>query len=116
MLALKESMLSNENRIVSELALTATAFTTRCPSDDCTGGGHIGASRVGATVAVDTMGTMVGTTAIVAAVVAQVEEMEATMLTPTPLAILLRMDPGSASTLTPRGLPSGADHPEALVC
>jgi hypothetical protein len=47
MLALKESMLSNENRIVSELALTATAFTTRCPSDDCTGGGHIGASRGG---------------------------------------------------------------------
>jgi mannose/fructose/N-acetylgalactosamine-specific phosphotransferase system component IIC len=67
---------------------------------------------VGAAVAVDTMGTVVGTTAVVA----QVEEMEATMLTPTPLAILLCMDPRFASTLTPRALPSGADHPEALVC
>jgi hypothetical protein len=62
-------------------------------------------------VAVDTVGTVVGTTVVVAAVTAQAEETEATMLTPPPLAILLRMDPGSASTLTPRGLPCGAELP-----
>jgi hypothetical protein len=47
MLALKGSMLGNENKIVTETALTATASATHCPFDDCTGGDHTGASGGG---------------------------------------------------------------------
>jgi hypothetical protein len=47
MLALKESMIANETKVVSETALTATASTSPCPPGGCAGTGNTGANQGG---------------------------------------------------------------------
>jgi hypothetical protein len=47
MLALKESMIANETKVVSEMALAATASTSPCPPGGCAGTGNTGANQGG---------------------------------------------------------------------